>query len=112
MKNGWQVVAHAFHSTGGVLIDLKDVINDAIFAENHDEMVLVREIDISSLCEHHLVPFTGKVRQLCSGLRVFLNSINSGRHCIHPKPTCSRHLQIGPHCRNFQPSAAGAGTTD
>jgi GTP cyclohydrolase I len=38
-----------------------DVTNGAIFHEDHDEMVVVRNIDIHSLCEHHMVPFTGRV---------------------------------------------------
>lgn len=37
------------------------VMNNAIFDENHDEMILVRNIEFYSLCEHHMVPFTGRV---------------------------------------------------
>ena len=47
--------------TKGYEVRLSDVIANAIFDEEHDEMVIVRDIEIFSLCEHHMVPFTGKV---------------------------------------------------
>lgn len=46
--------------TKGYEDNIRDVIKRAVFEENHDEMVIVSDIDIYSLCEHHLVPFFGK----------------------------------------------------
>jgi GTP cyclohydrolase I len=46
--------------TKGYLDNVDDVLNGALFAVKYDEMVVVRDIDFFSLCEHHLLPFYGK----------------------------------------------------
>jgi GTP cyclohydrolase IA len=47
--------------TEGYQKSTEDVFNNAIFNEDYDEMVVVKNIEFYSLCEHHLVPFFGKV---------------------------------------------------
>ncbi len=64
-RNGLQKtperVAQAFaFFTKGYNQDIREIMNGALFPLEYDEMVIVRDIDFYSLCEHHLLPFFGK----------------------------------------------------
>ncbi|KAK4097560.1 GTP cyclohydrolase I [Parathielavia hyrcaniae] len=47
--------------TKGYQENVRDIVNGAIFQEGHNEMVIVKDIEVFSMCEHHLVPFNGKM---------------------------------------------------
>ncbi len=46
--------------TRGYALSVKDVVGSAVFEESHQSMIMVRDIDLYSLCEHHMLPFFGR----------------------------------------------------
>ena len=46
--------------TRGYELDLKDAVGAGVFPDDHDNMIMVRDIELYSLCEHHMLPFFGK----------------------------------------------------
>lgn len=61
LKKTPQRAANAFkYLTRGYHDDVEKIINGAIFESDNDEMIIVKDIELYSLCEHHLLPFFGK----------------------------------------------------
>ncbi len=47
--------------TGGYEQSLEEIVNNAVFASDNDEMVVISDVEMYSMCEHHMLPFIGKV---------------------------------------------------
>ncbi len=60
LKTPTRVAKSWLYFSRGYNLDLDDVVNNAIFHEKSKDMVVVRDVEFFSLCEHHLLPFFGK----------------------------------------------------
>ena len=60
VKTPQRVYKAFLHLTQGYSQDPKEILNEALFTSSNDEMVLVRDIEFYSLCEHHLLPIIGR----------------------------------------------------
>ena len=60
VRTPYRVARSMASLTRGYECDIKDAVGQGIFPDDHDNMIMVRDIELYSLCEHHLLPFFGK----------------------------------------------------
>jgi GTP cyclohydrolase I len=60
LKTPSRVAASMEWLTQGYSMSVEDVVGDALFDETHENMVMVRDIELYSMCEHHMLPFYGR----------------------------------------------------
>ncbi|TNN14383.1 GTP cyclohydrolase 1 [Schistosoma japonicum] len=61
LKTSQRAAKAMLYFTKGYEERVSDILNGAIFDENHDELILVKDIEMFSMCEHHMIPFIGRV---------------------------------------------------
>ncbi|XP_020957912.1 GTP cyclohydrolase 1 isoform X2 [Sus scrofa] len=96
LKTPWRAATAMQFFTKGYQETISDVLNDAIFDEDHDEMVIVKDIDMFSMCEHHLVPFIGKVHigYLPNKQVLGLSKLASTLENLHPVSTLACEVKL------------------
>ena len=86
LKTPERVEASLRFLTQGYWQTVEDVIGDAVFEETHQNMIMVRDIELYSLCEHHLLPFFGRahVAYIPNGTIVGPLQAAADRGCLRP----------------------------